>query len=420
MAFPNWPPYSDDTGLGQDGTEVDEALLDLIESALETEIVSATNPAVTTKAIKDEVVTARGNLANLNARIGVIVDADGNVLSIAGQASQTDLTKVLGARNLLVNDDFRLWHRGDSSAPTGWTLSAGATIARTGTGLTDTEKKVGLYAAKVTRSSGTPTLSQAILASADYDQILDGDVLSFGAWVHASATSQARVYVDDGSGSKTYSKYHTGTPGWEFLNVDASSDDLIHTISAAATKLEFGLEIATGTSDVYIDGATCMFADFAPPAWIPCIVDPGKMWVHKIVGTPSTGDDQDVFLPSRPTILLAVHGACTTAPSGGTFDYDIRASADFSGTNSPIGGAGSLFNDGKKFGYLDLSGTTANYQYRCLPGTYLDDATTAAEQALWSADIDAVNSASDIWIFMRCLQYLSPIEMFRAHNRWGE
>ena len=82
-----------------------------------------------------------------------------------------------------------MWHTSDTAAPTFWTLSGGS-IARTGTGLSDTKRKVGRYAVAQTNAG---ELYQDIVdagAWGDSDQ-LEGKKVSSGCRVWATQLSFA-------------------------------------------------------------------------------------------------------------------------------------------------------------------------------------------------------------------------------------
>lgn len=79
---PDFPVVVNDSGPGTDGTIFNKAFFDAILAAINNQVLSATNPTLTPKAIIDEVVTARGSKANLNARLSTSMDADGNITSL--------------------------------------------------------------------------------------------------------------------------------------------------------------------------------------------------------------------------------------------------------------------------------------------------------------------------------------------------
>ena len=64
--------FSDDPGSGTAGTVFDAAKMALLKASIELLIHSTTNPSITPEDIIDEVKTARGASANLNARLNAI------------------------------------------------------------------------------------------------------------------------------------------------------------------------------------------------------------------------------------------------------------------------------------------------------------------------------------------------------------
>lgn len=77
MTLATRPSMTDDTGTFDNGTVCNEALIDSTFDAVDDQCHSTTNTTTKPKAITDEVITARGNKANLNARLIVGIDADG-------------------------------------------------------------------------------------------------------------------------------------------------------------------------------------------------------------------------------------------------------------------------------------------------------------------------------------------------------
>jgi hypothetical protein len=257
----SWPTLVDDSGDSQSGTILNKQVFDDVKASIEDNIHSTGNPTVKTKTIIDEVITARGNLANLNARIGGVIDADGALVTQASLVSQTVLGQNIVVGNMLVNPFFLQWTGGDADS---WTLTgAGATVTQTGIGLGDTTRKVGKYAAMVTRSGANALLTQSIIASgnfANWDHLKTQKVV-FAAYVKAGIASQARLSVDDGT-TTSQSSFHTGGGSFEWLTV-------IHTVSGAATKLEVALSVESSNGDVYVSGPIAYPGTVAIDQWKP-------------------------------------------------------------------------------------------------------------------------------------------------------
>lgn len=404
MAFPNWPSYSNDTGLGQDGTEVDAAMLDAIESALETETVSATNPSVTTKGIKDEVVAARGNEASLDARISGVIDDDGVLVAPASIITSSQLRDAVSFVNLLRNDTYLMWSGGDAAIPDFWALDGSPTLARTGTGLGDTQRKVGDFAISIT-NAGTiyqRVLDAGIWAAVDH---FETDEVSFGCWLYSSVASHVRLNIADGS-SESNSSAHTGTPGWEWIELAG------HTISAAATHLQAEIEVlANGTA--YVSGPTFVFGGYAPPRHWPCTMQHAAAG-YRFIGTPDTGDGVWATPFFQPFFIDAVmaysEGACS-----GDFTIDVEVGdGDSAGTwNSIFSGAKAIINNTYRFGTAVPDGT---YRYRCYPGAAgIDDEVTSSQKVI-RLNFDAINGASDGSVLIGGRQFVDPLAQFKAYD----
>lgn len=145
--------------------------------------------------------------------------------------------------NLLGNGDFEV---GDP--PTAWTLAgAGATLSRS-----SAQVKIGDYSALLTRVGANADLTQIIPDYARYK----GRQVTAGAWVYATVADRARLLIWDAA-AETYSAYHTGVAGWEWLTVT-------HAVNAAATDLQLKCVIQTGNTSAYFDGAILVEGDSCP------------------------------------------------------------------------------------------------------------------------------------------------------------
>lgn len=108
MAIPNWPTYSDDTGTGEDGTELQKTFFDAIHDALEDLLFGISATTVSAAQIIDEVVTARGNKTTLDGRLDASLDDDGLIKNVAANyASDTHVGLVsTGAQNFAGTKKF--------------------------------------------------------------------------------------------------------------------------------------------------------------------------------------------------------------------------------------------------------------------------------------------------------------------------
>lgn len=392
---------SDDSGTFDNGTIVNKAFVDDILDEVDDQCHSTTNPTIKPKATTDEVVTARGSKASLDARLDVALNDDGTLktqatLVTAAQAAQ------LPQSNVVLNDTFIIWPAGDSSAPAGWTLAGtGAAVARAGTGLGDTKRKVGDFCAKVTYGSATLTLSQDVLPTAAFSRVnhLQGEDVGLGAWVWADAASQSRVYVTDGV-STTYSSYHTGDGTWQWLSV-------AHTLSGSASKLTVGISVGSGASNpAYLSGVTLIFGEVAPDNWRPTPNLESTVGWSK-TGGQSTGTAKGWFTFGRMSIVKHIECHLRTAPTGATtFKIDVNKGGN-SMLNTVIAFTASDKNAGKS--------PDGTYQYRCFAGNTLESGTIITDELTY--DIDAVGSTiagSDLSVSVRFVEFVDPFESVKA------
>lgn len=139
-----------------------------------------------------------------------------------------------------------------TAVPDSWTLAgASGTCART-----TTNASRGKYAAAITRSGTNVTLKQSagtntvgsrksLLEGTDGES-LAGELVGFRVGVVASVGSQVRAAIYDGV-TRTYSSYHTGGGGKEYLDVSA-------TLGATADQCTFEIYVEEdGTA--YVDEA---------------------------------------------------------------------------------------------------------------------------------------------------------------------
>lgn len=401
MAEVTRPAMSDDSGTFVDGTVVNEAFIDAILDEVDTQCHSATNPTRTPANTTDEVVAARGSKASLDARLDVALEEDGTLktqasLITAAQAGELPTT------NCVLNDTMIIWAAGDAAAPTGWTLAGtGAAVARAGTSLADTKRKVGDFCAKLTYGSATLTLSQDVLPTAAFSRVdhLQGEDVALGAWVWANAASQARVYVTDGV-TTTYSSYHTGDGSWQWLS-------LAHTISGSGTKLTVGIAVGSGAANpAYFSGPTLVFGSVKPVNWRPTPMVMGTVFLP-VLGTQTTGTAKGWYTFNRMAIVKYIQAHLRTAPTGATtFKIDVNK-----GGNSMLNTV-LAFTASDKAAAKEPDGT---YQYRCFAGANDASGTTITDELTF--DIDAVGSTiagSDLAVKIRALVFVDPFEKVKA------
>ncbi len=139
--------------------------------------------------------------------------------------------------NLLFNGGLEAWTGG---APDYWVLTgAGAMVTAESVSVRE-----GSTSARVTRAGSDVFLTQSVTSYKDHI----GETFSLGAWVMASAASQARLAITDGLRTM-YSPWHSGGGTWEFLEVEL-------VVRRVATRLEVSLEVIGTDGDVFFDGAS--------------------------------------------------------------------------------------------------------------------------------------------------------------------
>lgn len=167
------------------------------------------------------------------------------------------------AENLALNGSFESWSNGTTSAPDAWTLTgAGATIARSTSTPRHSKAEVVLTAALNTATD----LAQIITISATENVQLRGQLVTFSVPVKASTASRVFVRLDDGVLTKD-SRFHVGDGAYELLPVSMVLD-------AAATKLEYSIEISSGASIAATFDAAKLELGATPTIFIPNIRDP--------------------------------------------------------------------------------------------------------------------------------------------------
>ena len=398
----SFPARVDDTGSGRDGTPVDVAFIDAIGDAIDAETLSATNPAVKCSEIQDEVVAARDAYLDLDARLDDLPTA----LGITSLATVTQLLGGVGAVNLVMNDDMLVWPDGDAGVPEGYTLAgAAATIARCGTGLGDTTRKIGDFCAKVTRSGTDVTFSRTALSGAAFTRgdFVKGLYYATGAWVKCSTPNVARAYVSDNAGT-TYSSYHTGGGSWEWLAVTRQ-------VNVAATALISGVQVGNADVSAYVSGMTAMLLDSTQTLtrYIPSPVVYGSFH-FSVAGAVAQATNIHGYEPARAGIVKDVQLFIKTAPTGQALIVDVNTWDGASYT--------SMFSTRPQIADAAFRGGAqpdTTYARRCLRGT--SGATLAAGGEL-TFDVDQVGSGvagSDLRVEVRTLQYTSPLERFQTY-----
>ncbi len=415
MAFTGCPAIVDDDGTGQSGTIANEAWQDDLLDCVSDSVFSVTNPAISPADIIDEVVTARGSRLSLDDRLDESLEEDGTLIIPTNLATRTEIQGSLAATNLVRNDQFLVWPLGDAANPAGWTLSgAGGAVARVGTGLADTNRKHGLFAARTTAALDVKTvLTQVLLDSAVVaNPSFFNRKISVGGKVRSNVGGRASVSVSDGV-TETTSSTHSGSlaggddaDGWEWLSVT-------HTISSSATSLEVRLNISAGAvMSAYWSGVVCILSEIAPTKWVPAPVHV-RTYDFFWKGALATGANPLVIWPvSRLGIILDAAVVLGSAPAGAgdtTLDINTWDGAAYTTafTTKITPADATTFKNGAP---------DATYARRCLAGS--QSGTAPATGGAISVDVDAVSATpgSDAGIQVRVLEYLTAMESLRAFD----
>lgn len=324
------------------------------------------------------------------------------------RANWDALGRSLGGVNLLADPTFLIWPAGDAAAPAHWALSgAGAAIARTGTGLGDTARKHGKFAAKLTAGGGAfGYLTQVLLTTTSYDDGFDGLIISAGAWVKASAATSVRIRLDDGA-AQTNSAYHTGGGAWEWLTVT-------HTINATATKLEIELEVAAAQVG-YMSAPAVVLGEVAPLYPQPPMAAIHTYEFVRLAGTLTATADKDRWLPTRPGLILDTQLWVKTAPTGADLTIDVNTWDGAAFT--------SMYSTRPKVVAGQLRGGAqpdTTYARRCV--TALFGNPTVPNGGIVSYDIDVIGSGvagADLTVRLLVLEFERPLEMMLGFSELG-
>lgn len=309
------------------------------------------------------------------------------------------LESAVGNVNLLADPTFLIWAAGDAAAPAHWQVTG--TIARSGTGLGDTNRKVGKYAVKLTGVSGG-MVWQYLLPAADYDDGFDGRTFACGAWVKASVASAAKLQFLDGT-TTTNSAFHTGGGAWEWLT-------LVQTVNAAATFLQFGMTVGT-TNVSYLSGPTCLLGSVPPANYMPAPVNVDTSEIF-LAGTLTTGNDKIRWQAARPFIIKEIFAEVRTAPTGadlilGVNTWDGAAFTTMFSESGPDSRVRVAISNRRAVGVPD--GVYARRSMVRSAGA----ATPAG--SMFNFDIDQIGSAvagADLTVQIRYLTFERPLEAF--------
>lgn len=114
--------FTNDTGPGNDGTVFDAAKMAALKASIEARIHSTTNPTLDPNAITDEVKTARGASANLDARLDAI-DATITALNVGLKRTRLDVNFADITRQGVTEQNFHV-----TSLPANTLAANGASV----------------------------------------------------------------------------------------------------------------------------------------------------------------------------------------------------------------------------------------------------------------------------------------------------
>ena len=266
----------------------------------------------------------------------------------------------------------------------------GFLCARAGTGLGDTEKKVGDFCAKLTFGTTTLTLINTVVTATAMGRLpqLKGSTVGFGAWVKSAVGSQCRLKVDDGV-TVSYSSYHTGDGTWQWLSST-------HAISATGTKLDVGIAVESSAANpAYLSGYTVILGNLAPTGYRPAITLNSTIgWTS--TGAQSAGTGKGWYMFNRPAIVRYIQAELRTAPTGATtFKIDVNR-----GGTTMLGSV-IAFTASDKCAAKAPDGTYSQY---CFPGTNVVSGVTITDELTY--DIDAERGTDYNKRFLAYLAYV--------------
>ena len=398
---------TDDTGTRKDGSVINNSFWVALGQQLDAWLKSDTSPTVLPVDTTDAVVVAKGNYTSLAARLNALADPTTGVPIAATFLSyllKTDAALQIGATNLACNDDYLLWPNGDTSIPSYVTLFGGVspTLARCGSGLADTNAKIGPYCMSLVFASNPCGYYRTIIsttAAAQLAYLKGSQKFAAGIWVKCATANVVRVFIDDGS-AVTYSSYHTGDDTWQFLTIAPT------TWSGGATQLLFGLRMEAA-STAYVSGDTIVASDIAIARHIPCPTDIVKLVDHGIAGAVTIGTPKKIIASPFPCIIRETELSIVTVPTGAALICDLDW-LDYSG-----GGAPSLqvpYSTKPQIAAAAGSGRAApdgTYQYRCLQPNF----SGGKKGGGLSLNVDQVGSGvagSDLSIVVTAMRYKRP------------
>lgn len=143
----------------------------------------------------------------------------------------------------------------DSLGPDGWGKDSTLDIYRQHNDGGTLTYDGAFYSLKFTPSAAGDYLTwplTVVASLAEHYQKFAGKTVTFGAWIKTSTATHMRLRIVDSTGS-TYSSYHTGGGGWEWL-------EATHTADAALTSFNIQFRSTQTSGIVYISQPMFVFS----------------------------------------------------------------------------------------------------------------------------------------------------------------
>ncbi len=303
------------------------------------------------------------------------------------------------APNWVQDPFFVIWAGGDAVVPShyGALVGTGIAVARD-----TTNHRTNSMACKLTLGSTDGYLPQTIFPATELPTFYRGKDVSFGCFVFSSVALLGKVGLYDGV-SASFSTIHTGGGGWEWLMGT-------RTLDASATELELRLQVDIAGSSGFatFDLPTVIPGPIPPQCFLPCPIYEGAM-IFPIAGDAEVVSNKFRAVMGQPFIVRNVTLRAHTAPTDASLIVDVNH-WDGSVFQSMFSTKPTILSTAKNGG-LDPEGT---YRYRCFTGQKNAESDT---DALLNIDVDQIGSTlpgSDLDVFVRAIQFGSPIGMMRS------
>lgn len=309
----------------------------------------------------------------------------------------------IAGQNVIADNSFLLWAAGDAAAPTMWAIDFGS-VARSGTGLGDTTKKYGDFAAKFTSGAGTSHLSQNLVGAA-YDTLtLEGLTLSCGAWVKTSVAASANLCVT--ANDQTCGALHTGAGTFQWLTV-------VGTLAGASSTISFSLKLEGAATVAYLSGPTCVLGSVPPSYPQPSGWEPFEFTTLVLGGALTVATDniyghwQSPYYGIVQDVSML---AMTSGPVGAALIFDVNTWDGAAYTSMYAAGGRPRIADGATRSVSAPPDST--YARRIIVPQH---GTTIATGGEISVDVDQIGSGTagrDIRLSIRGIRVARPLQQF--------